>query len=185
MLSAVLHTAPKDQHKTPNAARQQILTRHTVREVLRTPEDAGPLRPERFAGVTARILLAEDTITNQKVALGILHRLGLRADAVADGAEAVHALESIPYDLVLMDVQMPVMDGLEATAVIRNPESAVLNHAIPIIAMTAEAMQGDREKCLAAGMNDYVSKPVTPRSLADRLALWLEPAEGAVESAGA
>jgi CheY-like chemotaxis protein len=180
VLSAVLRTTPAGHRAALDSTKQQILTHHTAREVLRAPGDPGALRTERFTGVDARILLVEDNITNQKVALGILHRLGLHADAVADGAEAVHALESIPYDLVLMDVQMPVLDGLEATAIIRDPESAVLNHAIPIIAMTAEAMHGDREKCLAAGMNDYVSKPVTPRSLADRLAVWLEPAEGAL-----
>ena len=126
-----------------------------------------------FAGSKARILLAEDNITNQQVALGILKKLGLHADAVANGAEAVKALEDIPYDLVLMDVQMPVMDGLKATRLIRDPLSGVLNHAVPVIAMTAHAMQGDRETCLAAGMDDYVSKPVAPRVLLERLEKWL------------
>jgi CheY-like chemotaxis protein/HPt (histidine-containing phosphotransfer) domain-containing protein len=125
-----------------------------------------------------RILLAEDNITNQEVAVGILKKLGLRADAVANGAEAVKALETIPYDLVLMDVQMPEMDGLEATRQIRNPQSAVRNHQIPVIAMTAHAMQGDREKCLEAGMNDYVSKPISSQALVEALEKWLpkEPA---------
>jgi CheY-like chemotaxis protein/HPt (histidine-containing phosphotransfer) domain-containing protein len=132
----------------------------------------GNLRGEEM-GVTARILLAEDNITNQQVALGILKKLGLRADAVANGAEAVKALESIPYDLVLMDVQMPVMDGIEATRQIRSPQSAVPNRGIPIIAMTAHAMQRDREHCLEAGMNGYVSKPVSPQALAEVLARWL------------
>ena len=140
-----------------------IVTRHTARETL-----------NRFAGRKARILLAEDNITNQQVALGILKKLGLRADAVANGAEAVKALETIPYDLVLMDVQMPEMDGLEATRRIRNPQSAVVQITrIPIIAMTAHAMQGDRERCLEAGMNDYVSKPVSPQALAEALEKWL------------
>jgi CheY-like chemotaxis protein/HPt (histidine-containing phosphotransfer) domain-containing protein len=107
------------------------------------------------------------------VALGILGKLGLRADAVANGAEAVSALESIAYDLVLMDVQMPMMDGLEATVHIRDPRSAVLNHLVPIIAMTAHAMQGDRQRCLEAGMNDYVTKPVSPQALSEALARWL------------
>ncbi len=121
----------------------------------------------------ARILLAEDNITNQRVAAGILRRFGLRADTAANGTEVITALESLPYDLVLMDVQMPQMDGLEATRVIRDPGSAVLDHTIPIIAMTAHAMQGDRERCIAAGMNDYVTKPVVPQALAEALRRWL------------
>ena len=111
------------------------------------------------------------------MALGILKKLGLRADAVANGAEAVKALETVPYDLVLMDVQMPEMDGFEATRQIRNPQSAVPNHRIPIIAMTAHAMQGDRERCLEAGMNDYVTKPVDPQALAEALDKWLPKEE--------
>jgi CheY-like chemotaxis protein/HPt (histidine-containing phosphotransfer) domain-containing protein len=125
---------------------------------------------------TGRILLAEDNITNQQVAIGILKKMGLRADAVANGLEAVKALETLPYDLVLMDVQMPEMNGLDATRRIRDPHSAVLNHAIPIIAMTAGAMQGDRAVCLEAGMNDYVSKPINIKALAEKLNQWL-PAE--------
>ena len=143
-----------------------IATRHAARETLHP-----------FAGRKARILVAEDNVVNQHVALGILKKLGLRADAVADGVEAVKALETIPYDLVLMDVQMPVMDGIEATRHIRSPESAIPNCRIPIIAMTAHAMQGDRERCLEAGMNDYVPKPVTPQALAEGLAKWLPGVE--------
>ncbi len=138
-----------------------------------------------FADYKARILLAEDNITNQLVAQGILKKLGLRADAVANGAEAIRALETLPYDLVLMDVQMPEMDGIEATKTIRSYELRIRNEkaaveggvhplpAIPIIAMTAHAMQGDRERCLAVGMNDYITKPVTPTALADVLDKWL------------
>ena len=133
---------------------------------------------ELFAGRKARILLAEDNITNQQVALGILKKLGLRADAVANGAEALKALETIPYDLVLMDVQMPEMDGSRppGRSAIRNPQSSITR--IPIIAMTAHAMQGDRERCLEAGMNDYVTKPVSPQALAEVLDKWL-PEENA------
>jgi CheY-like chemotaxis protein len=141
-----------------------IVTRHAIRELRRG---------------AVRILLAEDNITNQQVAVGLLKRLGLRADAVANGAEAIEALESLPYDLVLMDVQMPVLDGLEATRQIRDPHSAVLNHEIPIIAMTANAMQSDRNECLDAGMNDYVSKPVSRPALAEALDKWL-PKEAAI-----
>jgi len=121
----------------------------------------------------ARILLVEDNITNQQVALGILKKLGVRADAVANGEEALRALETMPYDLVLMDVQMPVMDGLEAARQIRSESSSVRNHKVPVIAMTARAMRSDQEKCLAAGMDDYVSKPVTPLTLARVLKKWL------------
>ena len=112
------------------------------------------------AALNKRILVAEDNSVNQMVAVSLLKKLGLSADVVADGNEAVKALEQIQYDLVLMDCQMPVMDGLEATRVIRDPSSNVLNHDVPVVAMTANAMQGDRQQCLDCGMNDYVSKPV-------------------------
>jgi PAS domain S-box-containing protein len=166
-LRAVLSLAIAGEAGTESTLRP-IATRHTVRESI-----------PHFAGRKARILLAEDNITNQRVALGILKRLGLSADAVANGLEAITALETLPYDLVLMDVQMPELDGLEATKRIRNPESAVPNHQIPIIAMTAHALQGDRETCLNAGMDDYVTKPVSPQALATALDKWLPPDTGA------
>jgi PAS domain S-box-containing protein len=128
-----------------------------------------------FAGAGYRVLLVEDNITNQQVALGVLARLGLKADAVADGAEAVTAVRTLPYDVVLMDVQMPVMDGLEATSRIRDSKSGIAGSGVPIIAMTAHAMQGDKDRCLAAGMNDYVTKPLSPRALVDALRRWLPP----------
>jgi CheY-like chemotaxis protein/two-component sensor histidine kinase len=135
--------------------------------------DGANLEGEKAARLNGRILIAEDNSTNREVALGMLKKLGLRADAVGDGAEALIALESIPYDLVLMDMRMPVMDGLEATRQIRNPRSAVLNHDIPIIALTANAMQSDREACLAAGMNGFVPKPIVKAALRDALCRWL------------
>jgi signal transduction histidine kinase/DNA-binding response OmpR family regulator len=132
--------------------------------------------PAAFPGLRrtgVRILVAEDNLVNQEVALGILRKLGLHADAVGNGAEAIEALQTLSYDLVLMDMQMPELDGLEATRLIRDPRSKVPRHEIPIIAMTAAAMPGDRERCLAAGMNGYITKPVFPGALIEALNSWL------------
>ncbi|MDA8137644.1 MAG: response regulator [Desulfobacteraceae bacterium] len=112
-----------------------------------------------------RILLAEDNAINQKFALHLLGRLGFQTDAVLSGKAAIEALATKAYDLVLMDVEMPEMDGFEATAVIRDPVSAVLDHGVPVIAMTARATNEDRKECLAAGMDDYIAKPLRPDEL--------------------
>ena len=122
---------------------------------------------ERVAGERrgARILLAEDNPTNQMVAVKILERLGYRVEIASNGEEAIQALAESEYDLVLMDLQMPGMGGLEASRIIRDAESRVPRHDIPIVAMTANAMQGDREMCMDAGMDDYISKPVKPNEL--------------------
>ncbi len=121
---------------------------------------------------SARILVVDDNSINQKVALKFLAKFGFQADAVGSGAEALSALTSLPYHLVLMDCQMPEMDGFEATAKIRHDLAEHLR-TIPIVAMTANAMQGDREKCLAAGMNDYISKPIDPALLESTIIKWL------------
>ncbi len=142
---------------------QRIVTRHSITEGRRR---------------RVHVLVAEDNPVNQRVALAILKKIGVRADAVGNGLEALKALESIPYDLVLMDCQMPEMDGYEATRAIRSSESRVRNHKVPIVAMTAHAMQGDREKCIEAGMDDYIAKPVNPQDLADTLEKWLGELEG-------
>jgi CheY-like chemotaxis protein/HPt (histidine-containing phosphotransfer) domain-containing protein len=117
-----------------------------------------------------RVLLADDNVINQKVASRLLQQMGYKADIANNGLEVLQALERKPYDVILMDVQMPRMDGFEATRQIRlrqqqSPPPAHFNQTIVIIAMTASAMHGDREKCLAAGMNTYVPKPVRPEVL--------------------
>jgi signal transduction histidine kinase/DNA-binding response OmpR family regulator len=124
-----------------------------------------------------RILLAEDNAVNQKVALAMLKKLGCSTDAVGDGAEVLGALQRIPYSLIFMDCQMPEMDGFEATRLIRKREldsgqACPWKSPIHIIALTASAMQGDREKCLAVGMDDFVSKPVRPADLQAALERW-------------
>jgi signal transduction histidine kinase/DNA-binding NarL/FixJ family response regulator len=125
-------------------------------------------------GSRGRILVAEDNPVNQKVAVGYLEGLGYSADVVATGSEAVEACFAARYDAILMDCQMPGMDGYEATHRIRDREGGARH--IPIVAMTASAMKGDREKCLAAGMDDYISKPMTPEDLRSALQRWTAPA---------
>jgi two-component system sensor histidine kinase/response regulator len=125
----------------------------------------------------ARILLAEDNIVNQKVALATLRKLGYMADAVANGLEVLEALKRIPYDIVFMDCQMPEMDGFDATRLIRKREKShdqpcVGRSPLHIIALTASAMQGDREKCLAVGMNDYITKPMHVADMQGALESW-------------
>jgi CheY-like chemotaxis protein len=121
-------------------------------------------RPEKASGATLRILLAEDNLVNQRLAQLMLERLGHGADVVSTGAEAVTAATQLPYDIILMDLQMPMMDGLEATRRIR---TSVLPQPQPrIVAMTANAMPGDRERCLSAGMDDYISKPINLAEIA-------------------
>jgi CheY-like chemotaxis protein len=131
-----------------------------------------------------RILVAEDHQMNQEVMLRMLARLGFRADAVSNGLEAVAALTRSPYDLVLMDCQMPELDGYEATRRIRSNGGRF--KSTPIIAVTASAMEGDREKCLASGMSDYMSKPVLAQTLAATLEKWILPdaAGGAIGPLG-
>ncbi len=116
-----------------------------------------------------RILLAEDNVINQKVVMGILGRNGCQVDAVANGLSALKALATNYYDIVLMDCLMPEMDGFEATRRIRAADSTALNPRIPIIALTASAMQGDRERCIDAGMDDYLTKPIVAQNLLETL----------------
>ena len=116
--------------------------------------------------------LAEDNAINQKVAMLTLGKLGYRVEIVSNGREALDALEKNCYDLVLMDCQMPEMDGFAATREIRKLKSK--NRYIPVIAMTAHAMKGYMNKCIEAGMNDYLSKPVKPQALLNMLEKWIK-----------
>jgi len=126
--------------------------------------------PPDLSRKPVRILLAEDNVINQKVALGLLNNIGYKADVAANGLEVLEALKVRPYDLILMDCQMPELDGYETTHHIRaNPDSGSMR----IIAMTANAMRGESEKCLDAGMDDYLSKPVRIEALRDMLARWM------------
>ncbi len=145
------------------------------------PSNAAARTPPSVArgNSRARILVVEDNPTNQEVAIAILHKLGYDAEVVADGHEAVRALQQVNYDAVLMDCERPEMDGFEATRRIRERSTGARNPKIPIIALTADAISGDREKCLQAGMDDYLAKPVEPWQLADVLEKWVvTPASG-------
>ena len=128
------------------------------------PAETGAQTPLDEGWAEARVLLVEDNDINQKVARRLLERLGLRPDSAWNGVEAVEAARETAYDLVFMDIQMPEMDGFIATRHLRQQTGATRND-VPIVAMTAHAMKGDRERCLEAGMNDYISKPVKAREL--------------------
>ena len=169
-----------------------VLEKQTDVTATQSPVTADTLAEEKKRKM--RILVAEDNIVNQKLALRLLEKSGYRADAVANGKEAIEALEKAPYDVVLMDVQMPEMDGLEATKAIRNREAqlkaqgsklkdgassdelsalsfqhSARSERVPIIALTAHAMEEDRDKCFEAGMDDYVPKPIKPQVLIETI----------------
>jgi len=147
--------------KAEKAQAPAMITRHSLREAQRK----------------LRILLAEDNVVNQKLAARFIEKRGHAVMVVGSGREALAALETGSFDAILMDVQMPEMDGFEATAAIRNKEKTTGQH-IPIIAMTAYAMRGDRERCLAAGMDSYISKPIRPEELFREIYAYAQPPEG-------
>jgi CheY-like chemotaxis protein/HPt (histidine-containing phosphotransfer) domain-containing protein len=137
-------------------------------------------QPIRF---NARILVVEDNTTNQFVAQRLLKGFGIQADITANGEEAIKALETLSYDLVFMDCQMPVLDGYDATKRIRDTHSNVLDRNIPIIAMTANVLPGSKEKCLRAGMNDFIPKPVKSDKVLQVLQQWLPISDNTGEGA--
>ena len=144
---------------------------------FKSTDSNGAIIDSRHFYKDTRLLLVEDNTTNQMVVLGVLKNFGLKADVTNNGSEALLALNSAPndnpYQLILMDCQMPEMDGYEATQKIREGHAGEKNKQIAIIALTANAMQGDREKCLKAGMDDYLAKPIDPESLLEKLQHWL------------
>ena len=144
-----------------------LITRHTLAE-LQTAKAVPVPKQEKL--IRARMLVVEDNIVNQRMAVRMLEKLDCRVDVAANGLEAVEMVERLKYDLVFMDCQMPEMDGYEATAEIRRREDAS-KHTL-IIAMTAHTMQGDREKCLKAGMDDYIAKPIKKESLLKIMEKW-------------
>ncbi len=163
-LSAVLSAS-----NTP----RPFVTRHSLAEAKAVLPASGSGLQGRIGDApfaSTRVLLAEDNLVNQKVAVRMLERLGCRVDIAANGQEALAMSAQFRYDLIFMDCQMPELDGYEAATAIRQREGA--GRHTPIVAMTANAMAGDREKCLAAGMDDYLPKPVKPEELAHKLREW-------------
>jgi signal transduction histidine kinase/ActR/RegA family two-component response regulator len=164
--------APK-QPLSEQQAPQQPVSVPTLVDAVAAP----PARGAAQVGA-ARVLLVEDNFVNQRVAVYMLVKLGHRVDVAKHGREAIDMLGKSGYDLVLMDCQMPEMDGFEATRMIRDRSSPVLDHEIPVIAMTANAFPEDRTRALACGMNDFLAKPVDRPMLASMLEKWLKPASG-------
>jgi CheY-like chemotaxis protein len=165
-----LDRAPQTADETPNS----------VPHVVAAPEVSEPAAPHQVAPQSAEIaatapmiLLVEDNKINQRIALALLGRLGCTVDLAQDGQEAVECAQKKAYALILMDMQMPNMDGLQATRLIR--AAAGPNSGVPIIALTANAMESDRDACMSAGMSDFLSKPFGRELLAQRLAHWLGP----------
>jgi signal transduction histidine kinase/DNA-binding response OmpR family regulator len=156
MLSALHTVFAREPATTPDRLEKELVTRHTTAEDQKQQ---------------IHILLAEDNIVNQKVALHMLGKLGYKAQAVGDGKEVLECLDLRSYDLILMDIQMPEMDGFETTRAIRDSQAAYSQ--IPIIALTANAMKGDDEKCYNAGMDDYLAKPIDATILKEKIKHWI------------
>jgi two-component system, sensor histidine kinase and response regulator len=154
-LASLLGATPTESDATDRG--RLFVTRHSLAEARRR---------------RAAVLLAEDNQVNRRVAVKLLEKFGYPVHAVTNGHQALEAFETGDYDLILMDCQMPEMDGFEATMEIRRRETARGLPPIAIVAMTAHAMKGDRERCLAAGMDDYIAKPVKPETLEEVVARW-------------
>jgi signal transduction histidine kinase/CheY-like chemotaxis protein/HPt (histidine-containing phosphotransfer) domain-containing protein len=147
-----------------------LITRHSLAEG-RAAEHPVPPAVVRVRETPVRVLLVEDNAVNQKLGVRLLEKLGCRVDLAANGREGVEMIATLPYDVVFMDCQMPEMDGYDATRLVRASETRVAR--VPIVAMTANAMRGDREKCIEAGMDDYIAKPIRRDDLAAALERWV------------
>ena len=157
LYNAIITVLGLSTGKRKDSDEKKLVTRHMLKENMKKK---------------IRILVADDNMINQKVAVHLLNKFGYRSDTAGNGCEVLKALEQVSYDMILMDVQMPEMDGYEATKKIRTMDD--IKKDIPIIAMTANAMKGDREKCLNAGMNDYITKPIKPQNLLQAIDTWIK-----------
>jgi CheY-like chemotaxis protein len=152
----------------------------TLADTSMQPQPSPDRKADGRPGVPLRALVAEDDLVNQQVVLRLLQARGFSCVVVDNGAKVLEALQVEHFDFVLMDMQMPVLDGEAATIAIRENEQGTDRH-LPIIAVTAHAMMGDRERCLAAGADDYVSKPINPRLLFDAIENLMQPPEGSTD----
>ncbi|MEP6572203.1 MAG: response regulator [Gemmatimonadota bacterium] len=167
-------------HKPVRFTQLQVALRSVASNVAPGAGLSGPAVPQAPARFSTRILVVEDNVVNQRVAVAILSRLGCRVDVAANGVEALEAIERIQYGIVFMDCHMPEMDGFTATGILREREDERARagedvgtyRRMPVIAMTASALSGDRERCLEAGMDEYITKPVTPAQLATLVERW-------------
>jgi CheY-like chemotaxis protein len=168
-----IHSGNSPPASLPGAVGELVrpVTASALDFALTNKSTTAPKSPPR----QMHLLLIEDNAINQQVAIGFLAKLGHLVDVAGDGVEGIGMLEQKSYDLVLMDIQMPGMDGFEATRKIRRLGGRLAQ--LPVVAMTANAMAGDRERCLAAGMNDYISKPLNRRSLELLLEKWTDLSE--------
>lgn len=167
---------PVRQAELKEAIARVLTTRHSTGTAPLITRHA--LREQAQGDRTLRILLAEDNLVNQKLATRMLEKRNHTVTVVSNGRDALAALDNHPFDLVLMDMQMPEMDGFEATTILRQKEASTGKHQ-PVVAMTALAMNGDRERCMAVGMDGYLSKPIRPQELDETLDMYLAPKQGA------
>jgi len=163
----LLWSAKSENKKLP------LVTRHVVAQLLSPDKKNNSIRPDMFSGLS--VLVVEDMKVNRTLITKILEKHGCEVHCVTNGKEALETMTTAVFDLVLMDCQMPEMDGFEATKLYRQFEKNHSGHRI-IVALTADALTGDREKCLAAGMDDYLNKPFRPEEITALLTRWIKSA---------